>query len=269
MERLLELLKLSQFQHQILPIDEIRQIISDLVDAEVDFSKIDIETLCCILFNLTQNIDKNVLFGDEFVAMISKIINHFMNRDISRPVGLLLESIFKTLSRENCHALVDDELVQFVVKFMNWKKGCAVIARKYCVIAMRISVVCPNLIPNFIEHIDIAQVKKLVGDERNNSETFFAIYNWIYHISAQPCGIEFILKEPDYFTKILCELVKNTTLQIFFHKAIVALENLLRLENPEIQKMARSELIGCVPNMTKVHFPPDLKERWDSVQKMF
>lgn len=263
------LLQLSHFQLQNLSINEIRQIISDLVDADVDFSKIDIENLCCILFNLTQNIDKNLLFGDEFVAMIRKIIDHFMNRDISRPVGLLLESIFKTLSRENCNALVDDELVQFVVKFMNWKKGGAVIARKYCVIVMRISVVCPNLIPEFIEHIDIKQIKSVVGREDNDKETLFAIYNWIYHISAQPCGIEFILKELDYFTKILCELVKNTTLQIFFQKAVMALENLLRLENPAIQEVARSELIGCVPNMTKVHFPPDLRERWDRVQKMF
>jgi len=269
MERLLVLLKLSHFQHQILSIDEIRQIISDLVDADVDFSKIDIENLCCILFNLTQNLDKNVIFGDEFVAMIRKIIDHFMNRDISRPVGLLIESIFKSLSRENCQALVDDELVRFVVKFMNWKKGGAVIARKYCVIVMRVSVVCPNLIPEFIEHIDIAQVKKLIGDERNDSETFFAIYNWIYHISNQPCGIEFILKEPDYFTKILCELVKNTTLQIFFQKAVIALENLLRLENPAVQEVARSEITECIPNMTKFYFPPDLRERWDRVQKMF
>lgn len=269
MEQLLQLLQLSHFQHQILSIEQIRQIINDLIDADVDFSKIDIEKICCILFNLTQNIDKNVLFGDEFVAMIRKIIDHFMNCDISRSVGLLLESIFKSLSRENCDALVDDSLVQFVVKFMKWKKGGAVIARKYCVIAMRISVVCSNLIPAFIEHIDIAQVKKLIGDERNDRETMFAIYNWISHISSETSGIEFMLKEPDYFTKILCELVKNTTLQIFFQKAVMALENLLRLGNPAVQEVARSELIGCVPNMTKIHFPPDLKERWDRVQKMF
>ena len=269
MDRLLQLLQLSHFQHQILSIDEIRQIISDLLDTDVDFSKVDIEKICCILFNLTQNIDKNVLFGDEFVAMIRKIIAHFMNRDISRPVGLLLESIFKSLSRENCDALVDDVLVQFVVKFMNWKKGGAVVVRKYCVIAMRISVVCPNLIPEFIKEIEIAQVKNMVGDKRNDSETMFAIYNWISHISDKPCGIEFILKEPAYFTKILCELVKNTTLQIFFQKAIMALENLLRLENPEIREMARSELIGCVPNMTtKVHFPADLRKRLDHVKNV-
>jgi hypothetical protein len=269
MERLLQLLQLSHFQYQILSIDEIRQIITDLVDRDVDFSKIDIENLCCIFYNLTQKIDKNVLFGDEFVAMIRKIVDHFMNRDISREVGLLLESIFKSLSRENCDTLVDDSLVQFVVKFMKWKKGGAVIARKYCVIAMRISVVCPNLIPAFIEHIDIAQVKKLVGNNENDRETMFAIYNWISHISSHTSGIEFILKEPNYFTKILCELIKNTTLQIFFQKAVMALENLLRLENQIVQEVARSELIGCIPNMTKVYFPPDLKERWDRVQKMF
>lgn len=269
MERLLDLLQLSHFQHQILSIEQIRQIISNLVDGDVDFSKIDIEKICCILFNLTQNIDKNVLFGDEFVAMIRKIIDHFMNCDISRSVGLLLESIFKSLSRENCDALVDDALIRFVVKFMKWKKGGAAISRKYCVIAMRISVVCSNLIPAFIEHIDIAQVKKLVGNDENDRETMFAIYNWISHISSETSGIDFILKEPDYFTKILCELIKNTTLQIFFQKAVMSLENLLRLGNPVVQEVARSELMGCVPNMTKVHFPADLKERWDRVQKMF
>jgi hypothetical protein len=125
------------------------------------------------------------------------------------------------------------------------------------------------LIPTFLEHMDIPQVKKLVGNDGNDSNTMFSIYNWIYHISSQHCGIYFIMKEPEYFTKILCELVKNTTLQIFFQKAIISLENLLRLENPEIREMIRSELTGCVPNITKVHFPPDLRERWDSVQKMF
>ena len=269
MDKLLQLLKLSHFQLQNLSIDQIRQIISDLVDEDVDFSKIDIDNICCIFYNLTQKIDKNVLFGNEFVAMIRKIIDHFMNCDISRSVGLLLESIFKSLSRENCDALVDNSLVQFVIKFMKLKKGGAVIARKYSVIAMRISVVCPNLIPEFIKDMEIAQVKKLVGNDENDRDTKFVIYNWIYHISNQPCGIEFILKEPDYFTKILCELVKNTTLQIFFQKAVMALENLLRLGNPVVQEVARSEITECIPNMTKVHFPPDLKERWDRVQKMF
>jgi hypothetical protein len=264
MEQLSQLLQLSQFQLRNFSIIEIRQIISDLANKDVDFSTINIEKICGILFNLTQSIDKNVLFGDEFVAMIRKIIEHFMNRDISRDVGLLLESIFKSLSRENCDALVDDALVQFVV--MNWKKGGAIVVRKYCVIAMHISVVCPNMIPRFIEHIDIAQVKKL---DRTDRETMFTIHNWIYHISSQPCGIEFILKEQEYFTKIVCELIKNTTLQIFFQKAVMTLENLLLLENPAIQDMVRSEITGCVPTMTTVYFPRDLREKWDCVQKMF
>jgi hypothetical protein len=269
MEQLLQLLQLSQFQLGNLSIIEIRQIISNLANKDVDFSIIDIENFFRILFNLTQNIDKNVLFGDEFVAMIRKIIEHFMNRDISRAVGLFLESIFKSLSHENCEVLVDDALVQFVLKFMRWTKGGAIIVRKYSVITMRISVVCLNRIPDFIGHIDITQVKKMVKDAENDIETKFAIYNWIYHISNQPCGIEFILKESDYFTKILCELVKNTTLQIFFQKAVMALENLLRLKNPVVQKVARSELIECVPTMTTVYFPQDLREKWDCVQEMF
>ena len=113
------------------------------------------------------------------------------------------------------------------------------------------------------------KIAVIVGRENNDKEIMFIIYYWIYHISSDTNGIEFILKEPEYFTKILCELVKNTTLQIFFQKAIMALENLLRLENSAIQEMIRSEITGCVPNMKKIHFPLDLEERWDSVQKMF
>jgi hypothetical protein len=113
------------------------------------------------------------------------------------------------------------------------------------------------------------KIAVIVGRENNNKETMFTIYYWIYHISSDTSGIEFILKEPVYLTKILCELVKNTTLQIFFHKAIMALENLISLENSDIQEMIRSEITGCVPNMTKIHFSPDLRERLDRVQKMF
>ena len=268
-ERLSILVKLSHFQLQNISIAEINQIISDLIDSDVDFSNIDIECILCVLYNLIQNIDKNMLFGDEFVAMIRKIISHFLNRDILREVVLLLESIFKSLSPENCDALADDALVHFIVKFMKWKKGGAIYIRKYYTIAMRISVICPNLIPTFIEQMEISHVKKLIGNDGSDSDTMFSIYKWISHISSQPCGIDFIMKEPEYFTKILCELVKNTTLQIFFQKAIISLENLLRLENQVIREMIRSELTGCVPNITKVHFPPDLRKKWDSVQKMF
>lgn len=161
------------------------------------------------------------------------------------------------------------DIVSFITYFMKWKKGGAMYIRKYYAISMRISVLCRTFIPAFIEHMDIQKIKSIVGREDNDKETMFTIYYWIYHISSNTSGIEFILKEPEYFTKILCELVKNTTLQIFFQKAIMALENLLRLENPEIREMARSELIGCVPNIMKVHFPLDLIEIWDRVQKMF
>ena len=113
------------------------------------------------------------------------------------------------------------------------------------------------------------KIAVIVGSEDKDKETMFTIYYWIYHISSDTRGLEFILKEPEYFTKIVCELIKNATLQIFFHKAIMALENLLRLKNPAIQEMIRSELSECVPNMTKIHFPPDLEERWEYVQKMF
>jgi hypothetical protein len=115
-QRLSILVKLSHFQLQNLSIDEIIQVRNDLIDSDVDFLKIDIELILCVLYNLIQNIDKNMLFGDEFICMIQKIIFHFLNRDISREVSLLFESIFKSLSPENCDVLVDNEIVHFIVK---------------------------------------------------------------------------------------------------------------------------------------------------------
>ena len=257
---------LSKLKQQILTKEELLKIICDLAEAKADFLQIDMNDVCRLLYNHFQKIDTNTLFGDEFVCMIRKMIGHFSSKVISREMTIFLFSIFCNLSIENCGVLFeDDSLVQFIIKFMKWK-GCGqVLVYKYYLIAMHI----PVLIPTFIEHMDIQKIKKMVGNKNSDRETFFYIYNWIYHISSQPCGIDFILKEPEYFTKILCELVKNTTLQIFFQKAIMALENLLRLDNPSIQILILSELTECVPNMTKVHFPQDLKERWDRVQKMF
>jgi len=236
--------------------EQLREIISFMNDCDVDFSKIEIENLCTVLYNAIQRIDnKNMLFGDELVCVIRKIIDHFMDKDTSREVALLFETIFKSLSPENLEVLVDEALIQFVIKFMKSKRGGASIIPKYYHIAMCISIACPMWESTFIQNMDVAQVKKMVGDVSNDCETMLAIYNWISQISGQPCGIAFILQEPAYFTKILCELVKNTVKPEFFQPAIIALENLLRLENPEIQAMARSELTGCVPNMTKLDFP--------------
>jgi hypothetical protein len=251
LRRLIELLELTSYDEQQFPFKTILQIISDLANITAfEYSIISIERVCHIIAsNLTQNtdIDKNAFFGDEFVAMIRKIISHFVERDISLRVGLLLESIFNSLSRENCNVLVDDALVQFVVKFMKLNITVAsdnIAQKKYWVIAMRISVVCPIWIPELIKHVDIQQLKQMIWTNKNDQETMFIIHDWIYHISAQPCGIEFILKDPRYFMRILCELVKNTTHPIFFQTAVMALENILRLENPAVQEFARSELSG-------------------------
>lgn len=261
---------LSNLKHPFLTTKDkaLFQIICDLADA--DFSQIDMNEVCLHLYNHFQKIDINTLFGSEFVCMVRKMINHFSSQDISREMTIFLLSIFCNLSIENCNILLeDDSIVRFITKFMKWKGGGQILVNKYYLTAMRISVIFPNLIPTFIEHIDIKKIEKMVGSVNSDRETFFLIYNWIYHISFQPCGIDFIMKEPKYFTKILCELVKNTTLQIFFQKAIMTLENILHLKNQEIQKMVRSEITECVPNMMKVYFPIDLKEKWYSVQKMF
>jgi len=260
----------SNFGVLNLTPEQLREIFSFMNDCDVDFSKIKIENLCTVLYNAIQKIDnKNMLFGDELVCVIRKIIDHFMDKDTSREVALLFESIFKKLSSENLEVLVDEALVQFVIKFMISKRGGARFAPKYYTMAMCISIACPRWESTFLEHMDVAQVKKMVSNESNDCETMLEIYHWISQISGQPCGIAFIFQDPVYFTKILCELVKNAVEPDFFQPAIIALENLLRLENPSIQEMAQSEMIMCVPNMTNVYFPPDLRERWDNVQKMF
>jgi hypothetical protein len=244
-----------------------------MTDCDVDFSKMKmkIEILCMVLHNAIQNIDnKNDLVGDELVCVIRKIIDHFMNKDFSKEVASLFNLIVKSLSPENLEVLVDEALIQFVIKFMKSKRTGPFRreSSKYYRIAMCISIACPMWESTFIEHMNIEQIKKMVGNESNDCETMLAIYHWISQISGHACGIAFILQEPAYFTKILCELVKNAVEPEFFQPAIISLENLLRLENSEIREMARLELTGCVPNMTKLDFPPSLKERWECVQEM-
>jgi len=250
---------------------EILEAMCELAEKFSGFSNNDIGTIFCNLYNQLQKMDINSIFGEEFVCMIQKMIEHCLNKDISREITMFLFLIFTKISTENCVMLLENvpDIVSFIIHFMKWKKGGAIYIRKYYLIAMRISILCPTSFPIFIEHMDIKIIKSIIDREDTDNEIMFIIYYWIYHISSDTSGIEFILKEPEYFTKILCELVKNTTLQIFFQKAIMAFENLLLLKNPEIQEMARSKLNECVPNMTKIHFPLDLKERWDCVQKMF
>lgn len=268
----MSLLSYNLFQQRQMTQEEILEAIRELADSDFSIFSIDEHgKIFCNLYNQLQKMDINLIFRDDFVRMIQKIIKHFLNKDILREITLFLFLIFTKISTENCDILLENvpDIISFIIHFMKWKKGGVIYIRKYYLIAMQISVVCPMLIPTFLEHMDIPQVKKLVGNDGNDSNTMFSIYNWIYHISSHPCGIDFIMKEPEYFTKILCELVKNTTLQIFFQKAILTLENILRLKNQVIQEMAQSEITGCVPNMMKVYFPIDLKEKWDSVQKSF
>jgi len=253
-----------------LKLEEILEIFWWMNDCDVDFSKIKIENLCIVLYNAIRKIDnKNELFGDELVCVIRKIIDYFMEKNASIEVASLFELIVKSLSPENLEVLVDNELIQFVIKVMKLKRGGASIIPKYYHIAIHISIACPMWESIFIQNMDVAQVKKMVSNESNDCETMLVIYRWISQFSGQAYGITFFLQDSEYFTKILCELVKNAVEPEFFQPAIIALENLLRLENPAIREIARSELSGCVPSMTKVHFPPDLRERWECVQKMF
>ena len=259
----------SSLQQRQMTQEKILEAMCELAENFSVFSIDDLENIFCNLYNQLQKMDINSIFGDEFVCMIQKMIEYFLNKDILREITMFLFLIFTKISTDNCVMLLENvpNIVSFIIHFMKWKKGGAIYIRKYYLIVMHISVVCPNLIPTFIEQMEISHVKKLIGNDGNDSDTMFSIYNWISHISSQPCGIDFIMKEPEYFTKILCELVKNTTLQIFFQKAILALENILLLKNQVLQEMIRSEITGCVPNMMKVHFPQDLREKWEFVQK--
>jgi hypothetical protein len=263
----------SNFGVLNLTLEELREIFSFMNDCDVDFSEIAIEKFCTVLYNAIQKIDnKNTLFGDDLVRVILKIIDHFMHKAFSQEVALLFELILKSLSPENLKMVVDvdeEALIKFVIEFMKSKRGGASIIPKYYHIAMCISIACPMLIPRFIEHMNIEQIKKMISNESNDRKTMFTIYHWISQISGQPCEIAFIFQDLAYFTKILCELVKNAVEPDFFQSAITALENLLRSENTVVPEMVRSEMIGCVPNMTNVYFPPNLRERWDNVQKMF
>ena len=272
LEELNQIIKLanSNFGVLNLTLEQFHEIISVINDCDVVFSEIVIENLCTVLYNAIQRIDnKNDLFGDELVCAIRKIVNHFMDKDFSREVALLFESILKSLLPENLEVLVDDALIQFVINFMKSKRVGTRFAPKYYTIAMRISIACPMWKSTFLEHMDIAQVKKMISNESNDRETMLAIYHWISQISGQPCGIAFIFQDPVYFTKILCELVKSAVKPDFFQLAVIALENLLHLGELVVQQVARSELTGCVPNITKLDFPQDLRKRWECVQKMF
>lgn len=270
LEELKQIIKSANSNFGVLNLtpEQLREIFSLMNDCDVVFSEIIIENLCTVLYNAIQRIDnKNDLFGDELVCAIRKIIDHFMDKDFSREVALLFELILKSLSPENLEVLVDEALIQFVINFMKSKRGGARFAPKYYTIAMRISIACPMWESTFLEHMDITQVKKMVSNESNDRETMFAIYRWIFQISENHCGIAFIFQDLVYFTKILCELLKNAVKPDFFQLAVMSLENLLHLENTTIQAIARSELIGCVPNMTKLDFPQGLRERWECVQK--
>jgi hypothetical protein len=258
------------FRVLYLTPEQLRNIFSLINDCDVDFLIFPIEILCTVLYNAIQRIDnKNDLFGNELVCVIRKIIDHFIDKDFSREVALLFELIVKSLSPENLDVLVNDALIRFVIKFMKSKRGGARFDPKYYHIAMCISIACQRWESTLLEHMDITQVKKMVSNESNDHETMIAIYRWIFQISENSCGIDFIFQDPAYFTKILCELLKNAVEPDFFQLAVMSLENLLRLENTTIQAMAQSELRECVPNMTKVDFPPDLKQRWECIQKMF
>jgi len=134
----------SNFEVLNLTPQQLREIFSWMNDCDVDFSKFSIDKLCTVLYNAIQRIDnKEPLFGDELVCAIRKIIDHFMDKQISREVALMFELILKSLSPKNVEVLVDEKLIQFVIKFMKLKGAGTRFSRKYLIIAIHISVACP------------------------------------------------------------------------------------------------------------------------------
>ncbi len=146
LEELNQIIYLANSNFEVLNLtpQQLREIFSWMNDCDVDFSKFSIDKLCTVLYNAIQRIDnKNELFGDELVCAIRKIIDHFMDKQISREVALLFELILKSLSPKNVEVLVDEKLIQFIIKFMKSKGGGTRFFRKYLIIAIRISVACP------------------------------------------------------------------------------------------------------------------------------
>ena len=126
LERLQQIIDLATYNFGVLnlTLEELLEIFSLMNDCDVDFSQMKIENLCIILYNAIRKIDnKNYLFGDELVCVIRKIIDHFMEKNASIEVALLFELIVKSLSPENLEVLVDDALIQFVIKVMKLKRG--------------------------------------------------------------------------------------------------------------------------------------------------
>ena len=163
LQKLQEIIELARSNFGVLKLtpEHLREIFSLINNRDVHLSEIDTNKLCDILVNQIRitKIDINMLFGDEFVGVIQKIIQHFMDKEISMDVTLLLESIFNSLLPENIEVLVDEALIQFVINFIQLKKG-GILFQKYHTIAMDISVACPRWESKLIEHMDIDQLKK-------------------------------------------------------------------------------------------------------------
>ena len=154
---------------------EIFEAIRELVENFSSFSTNDLEKIFCNLYNQLQKMDINIFFGDEFVCMIGKMIEYFLNKDISREITLFLFLIFTKISTENCVMLLENvpDIISFIIHFMKWKKEGAMYIRKYYLIVMRISVLCPTSFPIFIEHMDIKIINQLLVAKILTTRPFF------------------------------------------------------------------------------------------------
>ncbi len=287
--RLTQLTQLTQLQ-LLLSIDEIRQIISDLANVDVDFSNIDIENICCILYNMTINVDKNIVIvgiENKFRLMVRKIAAHFMGNEISRPVTLLFESFIDSFSLTNYGVVFwTHEFMDFIARFMKWEKPGQFLVQKYHFMAIRLTVVYPKLLITFIRCMNIHSVKKLiqhmetqhresicmgntigsyddhlVNDDKNK---MFVLCTWIHLVSEQSEGIEFIMKNPKCFTEFLCVLVRNTEIPRLFEPAIRTLDNLRYLDETLVIQEGIRSLVGCVPKVNiDCH---EVREKWECIQ---
>ena len=121
------------FQQRQMTQTEILEAILELAEKFPEFSINDLEKIFCNLYNQLQKMDINSIIGDEFVCMIRKMIEYFLNKDTSREITMFLFLIFTKISTENCVMLLENvpDIISFITHFMKWGKKVDIYIRKY------------------------------------------------------------------------------------------------------------------------------------------
>jgi hypothetical protein len=104
--------------------DDILEAIRELAEKFPEFSINDLEKIFCNLYNQLQKMDINSIFGEVFMSMIQKMIEHFLKKEIKREIVFFLFLIFTKISTENCVMLLENvpDIISFITHFMKWGK---------------------------------------------------------------------------------------------------------------------------------------------------